>query len=97
MSLRKKTKPTAEKKIEQLNQEIRETTSEDELKEKSKELVKAQRDLTQIKGLKHLTKKTLPNVNVFSHELTTQFRCLGADRFVKWVDYVLFEKIKKRS
>ena len=93
-----KTKPTAEKKIEQLNQEIRETTSEDELKEKSKELVKAQRDLTQIKGLKHLTKKPLPNVNVFSYELTTQFRCLGADRFVKWVDYVLFEeKIKKRS
>lgn len=89
-----RTKPRAERKIEQLNQEISEATSE-ELKRISKELKKAKRDLTQIKGLKHLTEKPLPKVNVFSHELTTQFRCLGADRFVKWVDYVLFEKNKK--
>lgn len=44
-----------------------------------------------------MTKKTLPNVNVFSYELTTQFRCLGADRFVKWVDYVLFEEKNKEE
>lgn len=86
------TKPSAEKKIKQLKQDISEATSDALFKEKSKELVKAQRDLTKIKGLKHLTNKPLPKVNVYSYELTTQFRCVGADRFVKWIDYVLFNK-----
>ena len=87
-----KTKPSAEKKIKKLKQDISEATSDAVFKKKSIELVKAQRDLTQIKGLKYLTTEPLPKVNVYTYELTTQFRCVGADRFVKWVDYVLFNE-----
>lgn len=39
-----------------------------------------------------MTTEPLPKVNVYTYELTTQFRCVGADRFVKWVDYVLFNE-----
>lgn len=85
-----KIKPSAEKKINQLNLEIGEVASNALLKKKSRELLKAQRDLSKIKGLKHLTNAPLPKVNVYTYELTTQFRCVGADRFVKWVDEVLF-------
>lgn len=35
----------------------------------------------------------MPKVNVYTHELTTQFRCVGADRFVAWVDNVLYKEV----
>ena len=83
-----KIKPEAEKKIKKLSEES--VTNPEKVK--SKDLKDAERALTKINGLKYLTTEPLPKVNVYTYELTTQFRCVGADRFVKWVDYVLFNE-----
>lgn len=81
-------KPEAEKTIKQLTEES--VTNPEKVK--SKKYKDAERALTKIKGLEHMTTEPLPKVNVYTYELTTQFRCVGADRFVKWVDYVLFNE-----
>lgn len=83
-----KIKPEAEKTIKQLTEES--VTNPEKVK--SKKYKDAERALTRIKGLEHMTTEPLPKVNVYTYELTTQFRCVGADRFVKWVDYVLFNE-----
>ena len=83
-----KIKPRAERKIKKLTEES--VTNPEKVK--SKDFKGAERQLDWIKGLKYLTTEPLPKVNVYTYELTTQFRCVGADRFVKWVDYVLFNE-----
>lgn len=83
-----KIKPRAERKIKKLTEES--VTNPEKVK--IKKYKDAERALTRIKGLEHMTTEPLPKVNVYTYELTTQFRCVGADRFVKWVDYVLFNE-----
>lgn len=88
-----KTKPKAERKIEAKRQALDGDLTEANRAKIEGEIADEERNITQIKGLKHLTQDPLPKVNVYTHELTTQFRCVGADRFVAWVDSVLYKEV----
>ena len=88
-----KTKPNAEKKLEAYRQALDGDLSDAEMAKIERNIATEERNIDRIKGLKYLTKDPLPNVNVYTHELTTQFRCVGADRFVAWVDNVLYKEV----
>lgn len=88
-----KTKPNAEKKLEAYRQALDGDHSDTEMAKIERNIATEERNIDRIKGLKYLTKDPLPNVNVYTHELTTQFRCVGADRFVTWVDNVLYKEV----
>ena len=88
-----KTKPKAERTIESKRQALDGDLTEAKRAKIEGEIAAEERKITQIKGLKHLTQDPLQKVNVYTHELTTQFRCVGADRFVTWVDNVLYNEV----
>lgn len=87
-------KPKVLKDIATLKQELQnDEITDEECKRKAKLLRAKERDLEREKGLEFLTTDPLPSVSVYDYELTTQFRCQGADRFVSWVDNVLYNDV----
>lgn len=88
-----KSKQKKETDIVRWESELNTEITDKKRKEVSKKITTAQREIAHIKGLDHLTKDPLPTISVYKTELQTQFRCLGADRFVKWVDNVLYNEV----
>lgn len=84
--------PKSERKLNIWRAELESALTEEHRTQIDKKIVKEERELNHIKGLDHLTKDPLPRVSVYNYELDTQFRCLGADRFVQWVDDVLYNE-----
>lgn len=70
--------------------------SDDEFNKKlgkwNKKFNQITRELTWKDGLKNIKNKYTGNVRVGSIQLKTQFRCSGGDKFVAWLDEVLYKK-----
>lgn len=80
-------------KVENCKQEIEKLDiSSSEYNEGKKNLDKLQREQKHIHGLKVIHNEFEGNIDIYEKELSTQFRCQGADKYVAWVDQVLYCK-----
>lgn len=92
-----KSKPKNERKIQGWEEELKKDITDEKRKKIIKDINKARREISHIKGLDHLTEDALPTVSVYKTELQTQFRCLGADRFVQWLDNILYNDVPNEN
>lgn len=84
-------------KIENLENSVDVQEKECELKKLYERLRKNEREEKHIYGLNVIHNKFKGKINIYVRELSTQFRCQGAKKYMTWVDQVLYDKIANTS